>query len=82
MKLNGTGRVVHYSLLRVAEADGFEVMVSADQDLGYQQNLKDRRLAIVVLDTNHWKKIQAASELVAATINDAVPGSFRIVALA
>ena len=44
-------------------------MMSVDQNLGYQQNLKGRRLAIAVLDTNHWKKIQAVSELVAAAIN-------------
>ena len=58
----GWSELTNGELLRVAEADGFEVMVSADQNLGYQQNLKDRRLAIVVLNTHHWKKIQAASE--------------------
>lgn len=57
-------------------------MIAADQNLGYQQNLKDRRLAIVVLDTNHWKNIQAASELVAAAINKVVPGSFTVVEVA
>lgn len=44
----GWSELTNGELLRVAEADGFEVMVSADQNLGYQQNLKDRRLAIVV----------------------------------
>ncbi len=75
----GWSELTNGELLRVAEADGFEVMVSADQNLGYQQNLKDRRLAIVVLGTNHWKKIQAASELIAVAINEAVPGSFTAV---
>ena len=67
--VQGWSELTNGELLRVAEADGFEVMVSADQNLGYQQNLKDRRLAIVVLNTNHWKKIQAASEQVAAAIH-------------
>ena len=71
----GWSELTNGELLRVAEADGFEVMVSADQNLGYQQNLKDRRLAIVVLNTNQWRKIQAASEQVAAAIHKAVPGS-------
>ena len=38
----GWSELTNGELLRVAEADGFEVMVSADQNLGYQQNLKDR----------------------------------------
>ena len=78
----GWSELTKGELLRVAEADGFEVMVSADQNLGYQQNLKDRLLAIVILNTNQWKKIQAATEQVAAAIHKAVPGSFTLVELA
>jgi hypothetical protein len=40
-------------LLRAAEEAGFEVLVTADRNLAYQQNLKDRKLAIVVLPSGN-----------------------------
>ena len=36
-------------LLAAAEQAGFEVLVTTDQNLGHQQNLRDRKLGIVVL---------------------------------
>ena len=41
-------------LIQAAEAAGFEVVVTADQNIVYQQNLKGRRIAIVVLGSNIW----------------------------
>jgi hypothetical protein len=40
-------RLVNGDLLRAAEEAGFGVMVTADQSLEYQQNLKGRKLALV-----------------------------------
>jgi hypothetical protein len=34
-------------LLKVAEASGFDVMVTSDQNIRYQQNLMGRKLALV-----------------------------------
>jgi len=47
--------VTNGGLLNRAEAERFDVMVTGDQNLTFQQNLKGRRIAIVVLDTNNWK---------------------------
>jgi hypothetical protein len=41
-------------LLTVAEREGFEVLVTTDQNLKHQQNLQERRLAIIVLMTTKW----------------------------
>jgi hypothetical protein len=41
-------RLVNGELLDVAEAAGFEVFLTADKNLRYQQNLTDRKIAIVV----------------------------------
>ena len=41
-------------LLRASEAAGFDVMVTSDQNIVYQQNLTGRRLALVVLGSNIW----------------------------
>ncbi len=45
-------------LLAAAEGAGFDVMVSGDKNLVYQQNLAGRKLALVVLGTNSWKRIK------------------------
>ena len=41
-------------LLRAAEAEGFDVLLTTDKNLAYQQSLKDRRVAIVVLGNPQW----------------------------
>lgn len=44
-------------LLAAAEAL-FDLLITTDKNLRYQQNLKDRRLAILVLPTTSWPEIQ------------------------
>jgi hypothetical protein len=46
-------------LLTLAEAAGFEVLVTTDQNLSYQQNLTSRKIAIVVLGKGQWGLIKA-----------------------
>ena len=41
-------------LLDAAEAEGFDVFVTTDRNIRYQQNLASRRLAIVVLSKGRW----------------------------
>lgn len=62
-------------LLTVAEAAGFEVLVTTDKNHSYQQNLAGRKIAIVVLGKGRWSVIQPHAALVVATVNAATPGS-------
>ncbi len=68
-------------LLRAAEDAGFEVMVTADQDLRYQQTLSGRKLALVVLSTNNWNIIQQDTYPIGDAVNAATPGSFQTVTI-
>ncbi len=68
-------------LLRATEDAGFEVMVTADKNLTYQQNLSGRKLALVVLSTNNWKIMQGHTELIASAVNAATPSSFQLVTI-
>jgi len=61
-------------LLVAAENAGFEVLVTADRNLSYQQNLKDRRLAIVVLPSGQWPEIEPHLPEVIAAIDDSKSG--------
>ena len=68
-------------LLSAAEAAGYEVLVTADTNLKYQQNLASRKLAIVVLGTTSWPRIRAATGKVSAAVSAAAPGSYVEVAI-
>jgi predicted nuclease of predicted toxin-antitoxin system len=66
-------------LLRIAEANGIEVFVTGDGTLVYEQNLTDRRVAIVTLSTNNWPIIKNHLPQILSAIDRAVPGSFQAV---
>ena len=63
-------------LLDVAEAAGFEVLVTTDMNLRYQQNLATRKIAVVVLATTSWPRIRKVAEQVAILVSQAAPRSF------
>ena len=50
----GWSGLVHSELLRFAEEAGFEVLLTTDTSLPHQQNLKGRKLAVVILTKNRW----------------------------
>ena len=63
-------------LLAAAEAAGFEIFVTTDGNLRYQQNLATRVIAVVVLSTTSWPRIEAASAVIGKAVNEAAPRSF------
>jgi len=63
-------------LLTKAEAAGFEVLVTTDKNLSFQQNLAGRKIAIVVLGQGRCSLIKRFVARVVATVNAATPGSF------
>lgn len=65
------------ALLEAAEAAGFEVFVTTDRNLRYQQRLAGRRLAIVVLGKARWRLIRRHLSVIAAAIDAVAPGAFR-----
>lgn len=63
-------------LLREAEVAGFEVLVTTDKNLSYQQNLSGRKIAVVVLGQGRWTLIKPYISQVTTAVNTATPGSF------
>lgn len=72
----GWAQLKNGELLKTAEGD-FEVFITTDQNLRYQQNLTGRRLAILVLPTTSWPRIRAHADEVVAAVNELRPGDFR-----
>ena len=69
-------RLKNGDLLDAADKQGFEVLVTTDSNLKYQQNLKSRRIAIVVLSTPSWPRIRRAVAEVVAAVDAASEGSY------
>ncbi|MEO8727630.1 MAG: hypothetical protein ABI383_16075 [Acidobacteriaceae bacterium] len=63
-------------LLRAAEAAGFDVLLTTDRNLVYQQNLKARKIAIVVLSKNRWILMQPKLPQIVAAVESTRPGSY------
>jgi hypothetical protein len=66
-------------LLRTAEDNGIEVLVTGDQSLRHEQNMAGRRLAIVALSSIEWRIIKKHLPKIVAAVDNARPGSFRVV---
>lgn len=72
----GWAQLSNGELLNAAEA-AFDVLITTDQNLRYQQNLTGRRLAILVLPTTSWPIIQTHSGEVVAAVDELHSGEFR-----
>ena len=72
----GWAELENGDLLREAEAAGFEVLVTTDKNIGYQQNLSGRRIAIVVLGKGRWSLIEPHVPQVTAAVSVSKPGSY------
>jgi hypothetical protein len=63
-------------LLKAAEAAGFNVLVTPDKNIRYQQNLTVRTIALVVLGNPQWPILRLRVDRVVAAVNAARPGSY------
>jgi predicted nuclease of predicted toxin-antitoxin system len=65
-------------LLDAAEQAGFEVLIVADKNLRYQQNLSARRIAILELWTNHRPTLEKHFPELHAAIARIRPGEYLV----
>jgi len=67
-------------LLRLMEADGYDVFITADQNTQYQQNLSGRRIAIIVLalPALHFDYISPLADKIHAALAVIKPGAFVV----
>ena len=72
----GWDKLRNGDLLKAAEDAGFEVLVTTDKNMQYQQNLSTRRIAIIVLGKGNWPLIEPHVQLVIAAVNAAETGCF------
>jgi len=68
-------------LLAAAESSGFEVLVTTDTNLQYQQNLNQRKITNVVLSTTSWPRIKKNITAIIQAVDIATPNSYQRVAI-
>jgi hypothetical protein len=75
-KQAGWDRLVNGEFLNAAEATGFELLVTPDKNVRYQQNLEGRQIAIIVLGNAQWPVLRRYVDRVVVAVNAATPGNF------
>ena len=71
----GWDRLVNGELIAAAEAAGFELLLTTDKNMRYQQNLKDRKIAFVIIGNQQWPTLRRHVDRVVAAVNAATRGS-------
>ena len=64
-------------LLTAAEQAGFELFITTDRQLRFQQQLVGRRLAILVLGSTSWPRIAPHREAIRLVVEQSTVGSYR-----
>ena len=65
------------ALLNAAEEAGFELLLTTDRRIRYQQNLRVRRIALVVLTgSTRWSLVRQHAHRIGAAVGSATPGSY------
>ena len=72
----GWERLANGELISAAEAAGFELLLTTDKNLRYQQNLKGRKIAFVVIGNQQWPTLRRYVERIVVAVNAATTGSF------
>lgn len=72
----GWDRLTNGELLAAAEEAGFDLLLTTDKNIRYQQNLAGRKIAIVVIGNSQWPILRLHVQRVVAAIGAAIPGSY------
>jgi hypothetical protein len=72
----GWGGIKNGDLLHRAEEE-FDLFITSDQNIRYQQNLAGRQIAILELSTNDFRRIKAAAVLIQSVVAAMQPREFR-----
>ena len=57
------------ALLDAAESAAFDLLLTCDRNLRYQQNFTGRKLALVVLSSNHWPTLRRVAARIAGAVD-------------
>ena len=80
-RTRGWEELANGDLIDAAEQAGFQIMVTTDKNIRYQQNLEACRIALIVLEHSQWPMVKLVAEEIVVAVNAAQPGSYVEVAV-
>jgi predicted nuclease of predicted toxin-antitoxin system len=75
----GWQRLTNGELLDAAEAEGFDILLTADKGFQHQLNLMDRRTAIVILSRGNWPDVKVNIPKILVAVGNAKRGTCTLV---
>jgi len=72
----GWHELANGELIQKAEEAGYDVLLSTDKNIRYQQNLTVRTIALIVLVNQQWPLVRLHLDRIAAAVNACKPGSY------
>lgn len=72
----GWDKLRNGELLAAAEEAGFDLFLTTDKNIRYQQKLEGRKIAVVVLGQQQWPRLRSHVQRVVEAVNAAKPGSY------
>jgi len=75
-QFQGWAELENGDLVNAAENTGFDVLMTTDKNLRYQQNLAGRKIAILVLPTNKLKVLRRIIPLIRAKLDSPKTGGY------
>ncbi len=73
----GWSELSNGELLDHAEREGFQVLITTDQNMRYQQNPSRTRMAIVVLLSNRWPMVRLRIDEIRTVLDEIQPGELK-----
>jgi predicted nuclease of predicted toxin-antitoxin system len=72
----GWDKIANGELIALAEENGFDLFLTPDKNIAYQQNLTNRNIAIVVIGKGNWSTIEPHVDKIVDAVNLSTPGSY------
>ena len=72
----GWSHLQNSELPQASEQEGYQLLISTDQNLRYQQSLSNRQLAFIVLLTTSWLRIQLRIDDIQGAVEKIAPGGY------
>ncbi|MEI6322424.1 MAG: hypothetical protein WCP60_04905 [bacterium] len=72
----GWSQLSNGELIAAAEREGYDLLITTDKNLRYQQNLTNRNITIIVLSTTSWPRIQSSHEKVLSAFDSLQKSSY------
>jgi hypothetical protein len=77
-RARGWEELANGELIDAAEEAGFDILLTTDKNIHHQQNLRARKIALIVLEHSRLPMVKFVTERIVAAVTSAQPGSYVV----